>query len=262
VKPAAIDPPEVWPQLWKDVTGTVGYDIGANCGQTIPVMLERFKQVYAFEPAEECWSYLNDIDGNLTWLPIGLSDTDDNVDLICLPDKIDTGQLVTAGTHGMEWNPDRPGAQIRTIICRTIDTLILRGETLPPDFMKIDVEGHELRVLFGARQTLAVHRPELLVEFHSQQLHSSIKRCSNSSATTAPPSDTPTTGPEPPSGSPTAGSRPPNDRRGSIARTDRRRRSTHRLRTTQGRRDLPDPQNRQAVFNTDDYRTVINYTDR
>jgi FkbM family methyltransferase len=175
VKPASIDPPEVWPRLWKDVHGTVAWDVGANCGQTIPVMLDRFKQVYAFEPAQECWPYLNDIDGNLTWLPIGLSDNDANVDLISIPDKIDTGQLVTAGTHGMEWNPDRPDAQTRTIICRTVDTLILRGEVLPPDFLKIDVEGHELRVLFGARQTLAVHRPEMLIEFHSQQLHSSVK---------------------------------------------------------------------------------------
>lgn len=175
MKPAAIDPPEVWPALWADVTGTVGYDVGANCGQTIPVMLDKFQQVYAFEPAQECWPYLNQFAGNLTWLPIGLSDTDDDVDLISLPDKIDTGQLVTAGTHGMEWDPDTPDAQVRTIVCRTVDSLIAGGEILAPQFMKIDVEGHELRVLFGARQTLAVHRPDLLVEFHSQQLHSSVK---------------------------------------------------------------------------------------
>jgi hypothetical protein len=33
-----------------------------------------------------------------------------------------------------------------------------------PDFLKIDVEGHELAVLEGARQILELHRPAILVE--------------------------------------------------------------------------------------------------
>ena len=33
-----------------------------------------------------------------------------------------------------------------------------------PNFLKIDVEGHELAVLEGARHTLEAHRPALLIE--------------------------------------------------------------------------------------------------
>lgn len=175
MKPAAIDPPEVWRQLWDGYEGTIGWDVGANCGQTIPIMLDHFQQVYAFEPAQECWPYLADFIGNITWLPIGLSDTNDNINLLALPDKIDTGQLVTAGTIGMEWDPTRDDAEVRSIICRTVDSLVNEEAIPAPDFMKIDVEGHELRVLFGARQTLALHRPDLLIEFHSRELHSSVK---------------------------------------------------------------------------------------
>jgi FkbM family methyltransferase len=175
VKPAAIDPPEIWHTLWADFGGAVGWDVGANCGQTIPVMLERFDQVFAFEPAAECWDYLADFDGNVTVLPIALSDRDDDIGLISLPDKIDTGQLVTAGTHGMEWNPEDQGASTRYVPAHSVDRLISDGAIPTPDFMKIDTEGHELRVLFGARQTLAVGRPELLVEFHSPVLHDSCQ---------------------------------------------------------------------------------------
>lgn len=177
MKPAAIDPPEVWNELWRGFTGDVGWDVGANCGQTVPMMCSKFKTVYAFEPAEECAPWLDDIgEGKFSWLPIALSEEDKTIELLALPDKIDTGQLVTADTHGMEWDPDNPLAVERKVISRTVDTLVNRGEVPSPDFMKIDTEGHELKVLFGARQTLAIKKPDLLVEFHSKSLHVSVRQ--------------------------------------------------------------------------------------
>lgn len=175
MKPAVTDPPEVHRQLWADFSGDVGWDVGANCGQTLPEMQTRFKTVFAFEPAEECWSYLDDFDGNVSYLKIALSDVDDQVDLIELPNKIDTGQLVSADAAGMEYDPASDDGTVRRVICRTVDNLVERFEIPTPDFLKIDVEGHELKVLYGARKTLAVQRPDLLIEFHSQELHESVK---------------------------------------------------------------------------------------
>jgi hypothetical protein len=37
------------------------------------------------------------------------------------------------------------------------------------DFIKIDVEGHELEVLHGSRQTLEKHHPTLMVEVTSSR---------------------------------------------------------------------------------------------
>jgi FkbM family methyltransferase len=169
VKPAVSDPPEVHRQLWEGFTGEVGYDIGANCGQTLGEMISRFTEVYAFEPAQECWPYLQDQGVNL--MQVAISDNNDGVDLVELPDKIDTGQLVTAGTVGMEWDPDDEGAIVRHVPSNSIDYLTQVAGLPMPDFMKIDVEGHELKVLFGARQVLATRRPDLLIEFHSPELH-------------------------------------------------------------------------------------------
>lgn len=47
----------------------------------------------------------------------------------------------------------------------TIDH-VCRGETLAPAIIKIDVEGHELEVLDGARETIRRHRPILCLELH------------------------------------------------------------------------------------------------
>ncbi|MEX2582353.1 MAG: FkbM family methyltransferase [Gemmatimonadota bacterium] len=45
----------------------------------------------------------------------------------------------------------------------------LRG--LQPDFIKIDTEGAEVRVLEGARRTLLAHRPAIVLSTHGSELH-------------------------------------------------------------------------------------------
>jgi FkbM family methyltransferase len=179
MKPAPIDPPEIQTQLWEGIGGSVGWDIGANCGQSLPQMTHRFHTTYAFEPAQECANHLaawtRSTPRRVIVLPIAISDLDDTIDLAALPDKIDTGQLVTPGTHGMEWTPDVPTAVARSVPARTIDSLT--EELLPPDFLKIDVEGHELHVLTGAWQTLTDYRPDLLIEFHTPQLYRDCIEC-------------------------------------------------------------------------------------
>lgn len=167
MEPAPIDPPEVHNKLWDGYSGDSGWDIGANCGQTIPELKARFTTVHAFEPAEECWPYLGAFDG-ITLHKVAVSDTNSVVTLVALPDKINTGQLVTGNCEGMEWNPKDPNGAPRLLEAKTVDTLA--AVLGAPDFMKIDVEGHEERVLLGAVNTLREHKPDLLIEFHSPAL--------------------------------------------------------------------------------------------
>lgn len=168
MRPAPIDPPEVHHKLWEGYGGDVGWDIGANCGQTLPEMTKRFSDVYAFEPAEECWPFLEKFEG-VNLLKFAVSDENADIQLVALPDKINTGQLVTGNCIGMEWNPNDPNAVARTLKAKTVDTLV--SELGVPDFMKIDVEGHEEKVLKGAAETLVEYTPDLLIEFHSPELY-------------------------------------------------------------------------------------------
>lgn len=169
ISPAPIDPPEIDDTQWRGFTGDIGWDVGSNCGQSLPRMMERFSQVHAFEPAWEALEYLYatgvDTERVTIW-PVALSDRTGPVSLGVAADKIDTGQLVTADITNMEW--DNTHVRLRQIPGITAaDMAALAG---PPDFLKIDVEGHEMAVLEGARSVLAEHHPDLLIEIHSVEL--------------------------------------------------------------------------------------------
>jgi FkbM family methyltransferase len=59
---------------------------------------------------------------------------------------------------------DRPAVTVRTV---TLDELAARDGLSPPQFIKIDIEGHAAFALRGARQVIAGHRPTLFVSMHS-----------------------------------------------------------------------------------------------
>lgn len=171
MRPAATDPPEIEEALWRDVaSGDVAYDVGANCGQSLPHLAAQFGDIYAFEPAAECLGYLAAWGTGVHVCHVAVSDVDGTTDLLALPGKIATGQLVTPGVEGMDDWGDTSVGTTRTVACRTLDSLVHVHGIPFPDFVKVDVEGHEDKVLAGALSVIQSCRPQWLIEFHSADL--------------------------------------------------------------------------------------------
>lgn len=67
------------------------------------------------------------------------------------------------------------GARVLDIQINTLDEEIVEAKLPPPDFAKIDVEGLEMNVLRGMRQTLLTHRPQLFIEIHGADVESKTR---------------------------------------------------------------------------------------
>lgn len=52
----------------------------------------------------------------------------------------------------------------------SLDSLIEYRKLPPPDILKIDIEGAELKALRGAESILRNHRPKIILEIHSHEL--------------------------------------------------------------------------------------------
>ena len=145
--------------------GMVALDVGANVG-AYAVLLGQWVgasgQVYAFEPSQRAFDglvrhvALNAQAGIVRPVPAAVSDRDG------------TAALIVAGTAGeSRLAGTAESATVIRVPTVTIDSFCAR-EGVQPSFIKIDVEGAELAVLRGARETIrrGGDRLALFVELH------------------------------------------------------------------------------------------------
>ena len=129
-------------------------DVGAHVGIWTIRLAQLFTDVIAFEPVPdhvECW-YAN-------------TKTFTNVELneLALSNKSEVVKMKQArhsGTSSLEYNP----SQLRTSKEIEVPTRTLDSFNLICDFMKVDVEGHELSFLKGAVETIERCSPIIFIE--------------------------------------------------------------------------------------------------
>ncbi|MEG4244841.1 FkbM family methyltransferase [Microcoleus sp. MON2_D6] len=155
-------------EFWRSAIapGMTVIDVGANVGvYTFSAALRVGSQghVLAVEPFSGCVSYLQETCriNHLNWVKVcagAASDRSGTVRLSLSPaselNKIATGEA------GAEMQPDC----FEEVTCFTLDSLIEQENLSRVDFLKIDVEGHELSVLTGSDRILSEFAPVIMYE--------------------------------------------------------------------------------------------------
>jgi len=138
---------------------SVVYDIGANAGFFILLAssLAKNGKVYGFEPDTR----------NLKMLKWVVNKNKiSNVEIFDFAISDNNGELKFLQKENSSLSKiDSNGSTI--VKCRTIDSLVENKEILPPNFIKIDTEGHTDNVLQGAKKTIIKTKPIMVVETSS-----------------------------------------------------------------------------------------------
>ena len=163
-----VEPEFLWIKnyLTKDA---VFIDIGANVGAYLYVLetLLRSKNIFAFEPNPELNGRLKRLFPKIHVFSSALSDENTTAEFKI---PIIKGQKVhsrgTLQTQLKEKDEEKTILQKVQVV--KMDDLNLKTSNI--DFIKIDVEGNEMKTLRGAKQTILKHRPPLMVVME-QRLH-------------------------------------------------------------------------------------------
>lgn len=149
-------------------------DVGAHAGQFAKLFagLAFHGQVLALEPGAYARAILARVVrwrrlGNVTVVPFGLSDAPGTAEL-AVP-------LKRSGSFGFglsHLGADDSGREVRreTIDLTTLDALVADRGLKRLDFLKADIEGWEMRMLAGGRDSIRRFRPVIMLELVAAHL--------------------------------------------------------------------------------------------
>jgi FkbM family methyltransferase len=174
-----VDPAEIKFVRQSLKAGDVAVDIGCHKGAYTYWMRRSVGPsgiVYAFEPQPRQVVYLRGAFSamnydNVEIVPMALSDKAGQMPLYMPNESTHYASLEARGEERGVKSESSSADSVLDAPCSmlivdvtTLDDFFLDPSRRAPNFLKIDVEGHELSVLQGAQKTLELHHPTILVE--------------------------------------------------------------------------------------------------
>ena len=150
-------------------------DVGAHAGQFTKLFAAMVPKghVHAFEPGSYALSILRTVKSfrrlsNVTVHAYGLGDSS-MAGILNIPIK-ESGSV----GFGLSFVGDPQHLKQQTvtedIIIRRLDEVVVQHGVPRVDFIKLDIEGSEMRMLFGARETLSQFSPAIFIELVDDNL--------------------------------------------------------------------------------------------
>ncbi len=144
------------------------YDVGANWGIFSLKFHNKAKQVYAFEPVSETYQRLCDKiqeinANNIKPFKIALSDSEQEISIHTYDNDAFNTIYRRDAEQVEHYTLNYTGEEIIKAV--PLDKFIVEQDILPPDIIKMDIEGAELFALKGARKTIKESMPLMIVEF-------------------------------------------------------------------------------------------------
>lgn len=147
----------------------IALDIGANIGIYTRYLAKNFNRVESFEPIQQAYKYIESLDlKNVKLHKVALSNKQGK-NFINVPVKSGVSRL---GNSSIENLTDKKYQDIQKSPIKT--ELLDYYNYQKIDFIKIDVEGHELKVLEGGKKTIKRLKPLLLIEIEQRHLPSHL----------------------------------------------------------------------------------------
>jgi FkbM family methyltransferase len=154
-------------KLLKNHSKRRAIDIGANRGLYTYALSQIFEQVESFEPQPSCNQVIRDYSKNNPKVTIHTSALSNASGNIRLHIPIIRGRVnTTLATGCASITPPSCEHTVLEVPMKTLDEYNFKDV----NFIKIDVEGHEMEVIEGGRENISKWHPILLIEIEQRHL--------------------------------------------------------------------------------------------
>jgi FkbM family methyltransferase len=169
-----VEPELVWIKEYLNSNAVI-FDIGANVGTFLYQFENKLKHqnIYAFEPNKKLNIRLKRLFPSMNISSVALSDENTTAEFKV---PIIKGKMVASrGTLNTSYKEkDEENSYTETVEVVKLDDWAKSKNIQKIDFIKIDVEGNEMKTLFGGKETIQKFKPTLMVEMEQRHHEQSI----------------------------------------------------------------------------------------